>query len=175
MLRWSDLTLVNSPVVMSSLLVSLPRALGHDGEGSAPRGRRSRESAEFSTEDVDHRVREFRYAKRLISGDELPSVVGRARANRLEGVRAVHERALLREDACAVETTRFPPEATTTHQRRSGALVAEAICSGTVSACASWLVDRLLIGTPTRANSDPTALQAPQRELRWHARGVQRC
>jgi hypothetical protein len=89
--------------------------------------------------EADAALREFRYARRLTSGQDFRRWLGE-RGLALRDVRAAVERQLLRERAGSEA-----PASALDHERAAAALPTEAICSGALTDCGWWLADRLLV------------------------------
>jgi hypothetical protein len=89
--------------------------------------------------EVDAALREFRYARRLTSGQDFRRWLDE-RGLALRAVRAALERELLRERAESE-----PPAGAPDRERAVAALHAEAVCSGALTECGWWLADRLLV------------------------------
>jgi hypothetical protein len=99
------------------------------------------------TAEVDAALREFRYARRLTSGQDFRRWLGE-RGLALSAVRAALERELLRGRAGS-EAPASPPD----RERAAAALPAEAVCSGALTECGWWLADRLLVASDEAADA----------------------
>jgi hypothetical protein len=96
---------------------------------------------------VNAAVRDFRYAARLISADEFSSWMHAHELSLAEVVASVQRR-LARERAPQSVSVELPAE-------RDGmvvALPAEAICTGALKECGTWLIDRVLSLEATSAS-----------------------
>jgi hypothetical protein len=91
-----------------------------------------------SRDDVDGAVREFRYARRLTSGQDFRRWLEQRELS-LGDVRGAMERGLARRSRRAVAAP-----APADRDRALAALPAEAVCSGALRDCGWWLADRLL-------------------------------
>jgi hypothetical protein len=100
--------------------------------------------------DVDAALREFRYARRLISGEDFRRWLQRRELG-LADVRAALEHDLARRGRTTVA-------ADVDRLRALAALPAAAICSGVLRECGWWLADRLLAPADASAAVDDDRL-----------------
>lgn len=123
-------------------------------------GLAARDAEPVGRADGDAALREFRYARRLISGEDFRRWLARRELG-LADVRAALEREIARRG--------MPAGGREVERGRAlAALPAEAVCSGVLRDCGWWLADRLL--TPPRASAAADAdrlldLAAREREL----------
>jgi hypothetical protein len=88
--------------------------------------------------EVDAALRDFRYARRLISASDFRGWLG-VRGLTVAAVRGALARNLARRDGA-------PAAAEVDREQILAALPAEAVCSGALRDCGEWLADRLLAG-----------------------------
>jgi hypothetical protein len=96
------------------------------------------DEAPADASDVDAALRDFRYARRLISAQDFRAWLG-VRGLTVAAVRGCLERELVRRRPAAPAPVPAPDL-----DRFLAALPAEAVCSGALRDCGEWLADRLL-------------------------------